>query len=262
MTSKGAIKANSPVEIAQKSNVVITMLPSSPHVLDVYLKGKQPLIKGLRNGQLFIDNSTIDPSVAREVSELVKKAGGSMLDAPVSGGINGAANATLTFMVGGEKSDFDRAEPILKLMGKTVVHCGGSGNGQVAKVCNNLALGINMIGVSEALNLGVKLGIDPKVLTTILNTSSGRSWCSDTYNPVPGIMPNVPASRNYEGGFIVNLMLKDLGLAVNAASNVKEPLALGSVAHQVYTLLSKNGYGHLDFGSVYKFLSEEQKQKK
>jgi len=262
MSSKGAAKATSPTEIAQKSQVVITMLPSSPHVLDVYVKGKQNLLKGLQKDQVFIDASTIDPSIAREVYEFVKKAGGALLDAPVSGGINGAANATLTFMVGGDKDTFDKANPILKLMGKTIVHCGGPGNGQVAKVCNNLALGISMVGTSEALNLGVKLGMDPKILSTIINSSSGRSWSCDTYNPVPGVMPNVPSSRNYEGGFQVNLMLKDLGLAVNSASAIKEPLALGSVAHQLYTILSKNGYGHLDFSSVYKFLSEEQKSKK
>jgi len=262
MGSKGASKGSSPLEIAQNSEIVITMLPSSPHVMDVYIKGQQNLLKGAKNGQLFIDNSTIDPNVAREVYQHVKKSGATILDAPVSGGINGAANATLTFMVGGDKEAFDRATPILKLMGKTVVHCGGPGNGQVAKVCNNLQLGISMIGASEALNLGVKLGMDPKVLTTIINSSSGRSWSTDTYNPVPGVMPNVPSSKNYEGGFMVNLMLKDLGLAVGSANSINQPLPLGAVAHQVYSILSRSGYGNLDFSSVYKFLNEEQQKTK
>jgi len=181
------------------------------------------------------------------------------VDAPVSGGVGGAQNATLTFMVGGSKEDFDRVKPLLELMGKNIVHCGGPGNGQVAKVCNNLLLGISMIGVSEAMNLGVKLGMDPKVLAGIINTSSGRCWSSDTYNPVPGVIPTVPASNGYKGGFASDLMAKDLYLAVSAANSIKQPLPLGGNAHQFYNLVSQKGLGGYDFSVVYKLLSEGQK---
>jgi len=146
-------------------------------------------------------------------------------------------------------------------MGKNIVHCGGSGNGQVAKVCNNLLLGISMIGVSEAMNLGISLGMDPKILAAVINSSSGRCWSSDVYNPVPGVVPGVPCSNEYKGGFAVDLMAKDLGLAVAAAQAVKEPLVLGGSAHQVYNLISQKGYGGLDFSAVFKFLADGKKGK-
>jgi len=164
-------------------------------------------------------------------------------------------------MVGGSVDAFNRAKPILELMGKNIVHCGGPGNGQVAKVCNNLLLGISMIGVSEAMNLGVKLGMDPKILAGIINTSSGRCWSSDSYNPVPGVIPTVPASNNYAGGFATDLMAKDLSLAVSAANAVKQPLPLGGSAHQFYNMLSQKGLGGLDFAVAYKFLSEQAQKK-
>jgi len=193
--------------------------------------------------------------VARTVAKKIKDLGAEIVDAPVSGGVGGAQNATLTFMVGGSSSAFTRAKTILQLMGKNIIHCGDSGNGQVTKVCNNLILGITMIGVSEAMNLGVKLGMDPKILAGVINTSSGRCWTSDTYNPVPGVLPNVPSSNDYKGGFAVDLMAKDLGLAISAANTIKEPLLLGGSAHQTYNLLSQKGYGGLDFSSIYKYLS-------
>jgi len=246
--------AASPKEVAERADIVVTVLPSSPHVLEVY-KGENGLLAGSKKNQLFIDASTIDPVVCAELHENVKSSGGSMVDAPVSGGINGARDGTLSFMVGGENSAFDQAKPLLETMGKSIVHCGKGGNGQVAKVCNNLILGITMVGVSEAMNLGVKLGIDPNVLAKIVNTSSGRCWSSDTYNPVPGILPNVPSSNGYQGGFQVNLMHKDLGLALSASQKLKEPLPLGANAYELYTIMQKNGYGNLDFSSVYKFLN-------
>jgi len=257
LKANGATVAQSPKHVAQLSNSIITMLPSSPHVQAVYLDEATSLIHGLSKDHLCIDCSTIDPSIARIVSQKFKSLGVEVVDAPVSGGIGGAQNATLTFMVGGSEEGFNRAKPLLQLMGKNIVHCGGSGNGQVTKVCNNLLLGISMIGVSEAMNLGIESGMDPKVLAGVLNTSTGRCWSSDTYNPVPGILPNVPSSNDYKGGFAVDLMAKDLGLAISAAQATKQPLLLGGSAHQVYNLLSQKGYGGLDFSSIYKFLTKK-----
>jgi 3-hydroxyisobutyrate dehydrogenase len=203
----------------------------------------------------MIDASTIDPATAQEVAGKAKEKGSAMLDAPVSGGVMGAENATLSFMLGGEPVDVERAKPLLSLMGKNIVHCGAVGTGQVAKICNNLVLAISMIGVSEAMNLGVTLGIDPKILAGIFNTSSARCWSSEVYNPVPGVLPNVPSSRGYTGGFGSALMAKDVGLAVAAANAVKAPLPLGGVALQLYNLLGAHGHGGRDFSVVYEFLA-------
>jgi len=257
--SSGANVAQSPKEITQISHTIITMLPSSPHVQSVYSEGDLSIQAGLRGGELCIDCSTIDPNISRVVAKEIKERGADIVDAPVSGGILGAQNATLTFMVGGSEEAFQKAKAILQLMGKNVIHCGGPGNGQVAKVCNNLILGISMIGVSEAMNLGISLGMDPKVLAGVINTSSGSCWSSEKYNPVPGVVPGVPSSNEYRGGFAVDLMAKDLGLAVAAAQAVKEPLLLGGNAHQTYNLVSQKGYGGLDFSAVFKFLTDRKK---
>jgi 3-hydroxyisobutyrate dehydrogenase len=181
-----------------------------------------------------------------------------MVDAPVSGGVGGATNGTLTFMVGGAPADFERAKPTLSKMGQNIVHCGDVGTGEVAKICNNLVLGVSMAAVSEAINLGVKLGIDPKVLSGVMNTSSGRCWSSDTYNPCPGVMPNVPASRGYSGGFATPLMLKDLTLATAAGAASHSPLPMAAAAQQLYETLCAHGHTGLDFSSVYKFLAASQ----
>ncbi|MGE4476911.1 MAG: 3-hydroxyisobutyrate dehydrogenase, partial [Stutzerimonas sp.] len=193
---------------------------------------------------------TIDPHSAREVAKAALAQGNPMLDAPVSGGTGGASAGTLTFMVGGAPSAFERAQPILAAMGKNIVHCGGTGNGQVAKVANNMLLGISMIGVAEAMALGVALGMDASVLAGVINTSSGRCWSSDTYNPFPGVMDNVPSARGYSGGFGTNLMLKDLGLATEAAKQARQPVLLGAVAQQLYQSLSQQGNGTLDFSAI------------
>jgi len=253
--------ALSPNEIAAKSKQIITMLPSSSHVRDVYTSQTHGILLNLEPDSLCIDTSTIDPQVAREIETAVNEKKSELVDAPVSGGVVGAENATLTFMVGGSTSSFQRAKELLAYMGKNIVHCGDSGNGQVVKVCNNLALAIEMIGVSEALNLGISLGMDPKTLSSIFNNSTARCWSSDTYNPVPGILPGVPSSRDYVGGFGVDLMLKDIGLALNAASSSGTPVFLGKDALAVYKLLSSNGFGKKDFSSVYQFLFERNKKK-
>ncbi len=173
-----------------------------------------------------------------------------MVDAPVSGGVGGAEAGTLTFMVGGEVQDFEIARPILQAMGKNIVHCGGVGNGQVAKICNNMMLAIEMIATAEGMTLAAKLGMDPKVFAAIVNTSSGRCWSSDTYNPYPGVLENVPSSRGYTGGFGADLMLKDLTLATDAAKVAKQPVMLGALAQQIYQKHSNDGNGPKDFSSV------------
>ena len=259
IVAKGAKAASCPQDVAEQSQVIVTMLPSSPHVQSVY-GGEHGILSGLKKGTLCIDSSTIDPITARNVATSVTEAGGEMVDAPVSGGVGGAEAATLTFMVGGEKALFDKAQPLLSKMGKNIVHCGGVGNGQVAKICNNLVLAISMAGVSEAMNLAETLGMDAKVMAGILNSSSGRCWSSDTYNPVPGVMDNVPSSRGYQGGFAVDLMAKDVSLALAAAQAVRAPLPLGGPVMQLYYLLSKHGYGRKDFSSVYQYLSSKPKK--
>ena len=249
VVAAGATSAASAAETAKNSDVVITMLPSSPHVREVYT-GTGQLIASVSQGTLLIDSSTIDPHTAREVAGEAAKRKIVMLDAPVSGGTVGAEAGTLTFMVGGNANAFAFAKPILEKMGKNVVHCGAEGNGQVAKICNNMLLAISMIGVSEAMNLGASLGIDPKLLAGIINTSSGRCWSSDTYNPFPGVIENSAASRGYTGGFGVDLMLKDLGLAIDAAKQTKQPAIMGSLAHQIYQTWSAMGSGGKDFSSI------------
>ena len=250
LVEAGAKAAASPAAVARTdAELVITMLPASAHVKGVYL-GENGLLAHVRPGVLLIDSSTIDPLSAREVAAAARAHDNPMLDAPVSGGTGGAAAGTLTFMVGGEAADFDRAQPVLAAMGRNIVHCGGAGNGQVAKVANNMLLGISMIGVAEAMSLGVALGMDPQVLAGILNTSSGRCWSSDTYNPFPGVMDNVPASRGYTGGFGTDLMLKDLGLASEAAKQARQPVILGALAQQLYQTFSAQGHGGLDFSAI------------
>ncbi|MFC2974401.1 3-hydroxyisobutyrate dehydrogenase [Azotobacter bryophylli] len=250
LVEAGAKAAASPAAVAgTDAELVITMLPASAHVKGVYL-GEDGLLAHVRPGILLIDSSTIDPLSAREVAAAARAHGNPMLDAPVSGGTGGAAAGTLTFMVGGEAADFNRAQPVLAAMGRNIVHCGGAGNGQVAKVANNMLLGISMIGVAEAMSLGVALGMDPQVLAGILNTSSGRCWSSDTYNPFPGVMDNVPAARGYTGGFGTDLMLKDLGLASEAAKQARQPVILGALAQQLYQTFSAQGHGGLDFSAI------------
>lgn len=246
----GAKVADSPAALAQQPvHAIITMLPTAAHVKEVYL-GEQGLLAHVRSGVLLIDSSTIDPISAREVAAAAAKQGNAMLDAPVSGGTGGAVAGTLTFMVGGEVLAFNMAQPILAVMGKNIVHCGDSGNGQVTKVANNMLLGISMLGVAEAMSLGVSLGMDAKVLAGIINTSSGRCWSSEINNPFPGVLENVPASRGYSGGFGTDLMLKDLGLATESAKQARQPVILGALAQQLYQTFSAQGNGSLDFSAV------------
>jgi len=249
LEKEGCEVAPSAGECARGVDVVITMLPSSPHVRSVYL-GEHGVLRGAKAGTPLIDSSTIDPLTSREVAMEARARGCPMVDAPVSGGVGGAEAGTLTFMVGGEAQDYEAAKPVLQAMGKNIVHCGGIGNGQVAKICNNMMLAIEMIATSEGMTLAAKLGMDPKTFAAIVNTSSGRCWSSDTYNPYPGVLDNVPASRGYSGGFGSDLMLKDLTLVTDAAKSAKHPVLLGALAQQVYQKHSNDGNGAKDFSSV------------
>ncbi|MGD8430253.1 MAG: 3-hydroxyisobutyrate dehydrogenase, partial [Ectothiorhodospiraceae bacterium] len=206
------------------------------------------------DGTLLIDSSTIAAEEAREVAEAAREKGLPFLDAPVSGGVGGAKAGTLTFICGGESADVERARPILDVMGKNVFHAGPHGAGQVGKMCNNMLLGILMIGTSEALNLAESHGLDPKVVSEIMKASSGSNWALQVYNPYPGVMENVPSSNGYKGGFLVDLMAKDLGLAMNMAVGSGTSTPLGSMARAIYTTHSANGNGRLDFSSVLQFL--------
>jgi 3-hydroxyisobutyrate dehydrogenase len=253
LTTVGAARATSPRQAAAESELVITMLPSSPHVRSVYLSA-DGVLAGAPAGIPLVDSSTIDPNTAREVAAAAAEHGNPMADAPVSGGTGGAEAGTLTFMVGAAPALFERIRPVLARMGKNVVHCGAAGTGQVAKICNNLLLGISMIGVAEAMNLGAALGIDPKILAGIINSSSGRCWSSDTYNPYPGVLDSAPAARGYTGGFGTDLMLKDLGLATDAAKQAKQSVVMGATAQQLYQLWSSRGAGDQDFSSIINLL--------
>jgi 3-hydroxyisobutyrate dehydrogenase len=247
----GCEPATSPADCAKGVELVITMLPSSPHVKSVYT-GEYGVLKGVKPGVMLIDSSTIDPLTSRDVAMDAIAHGNAMVDAPVSGGVGGAEAGTLTFMVGGEAKDFEAAKPALACMGKNIVHCGGSGNGQVAKICNNMMLAIEMIATAEGMTLAAKLGMDPKVFAGIVNTSSGRCWSSDTYNPYPGVLENVPSSRGYSGGFGADLMLKDLTLVTDAAKVARQSVILGALAQQLYQKHSSDGHGGLDFSSIIK----------
>lgn len=241
--------SDSPRDAASTAELVITMLPAAAHVRSVYL-GENGVLAGVRAGTPVVDCSTIDPQTARDVSAAAKKQGVDMGDAPVSGGTGGAAAGTLTFMVGGSDALFATLQPVLAQMGRNIVHCGEVGTGQIAKICNNLLLGISMVGVSEAMALGNALGIDTKVLAGIINSSTGRCWSSDTYNPWPGIIETAPAARGYTGGFGAELMLKDLGLATEAAKQAHQPVILGAVAQQLYQAMSLRGDGGKDFSAI------------
>lgn len=256
LTDAGCTAATSARDCASGVELVITMLPSSPHVKRVYTTD-HGVFDGVAKGVLLIDCSTIDPHTSRDVAMDAKAKGNPMVDAPVSGGTGGAEAGTLTFMVGGSVEDFAKAKPILECMGKNIVHCGAAGNGQVAKICNNMMLAIEMIATSEGMALAAKLGMDPKIFAGIVNTSSGRCWSSDTYNPYPGVLEGVPSSRGYSGGFGADLMLKDLTLVTEAAKSAKQAVVLGAAAQQLYQLHSTNGDGGLDFSSIIKLYKKD-----
>ena len=238
---------------ASRADVVITMLPAGKHVRDVYL-GAGGIVENANAGTLLIDCSTIDVETAREVASAAEARGLLMLDAPVSGGVGGAAAGTLTFMVGGSTQAFTRAQSILEKMGKTIVHAGGAGNGQAAKICNNMILGISMIAVSEAFVLAEKLGLDHQKLFDISSKSSGQCWSMTSYCPVPGPVPASPANRDYQAGFTAAMMLKDLKLAQEAAKASGVVTPLGADAERIYSSYAASGEAGRDFSGIIRFI--------
>lgn len=256
VVAEGASAAETAQGTVQGAEVVVTMLPAGQHVLGL-LTGEDGLMTTLPADTLLIDSSTIDADTARKLGAEAEAKGLQFIDAPVSGGTAGAAAGTLAFMVGGSDSAFERAKPILECMGQNIFHAGGAGAGQVAKACNNMLLAIHMAGTAEALNLGINNGLDPKVLSEIMLKSSGRNWSLEVYNPVPDVMEGVPASREYQGGFMVDLMCKDLGLAMDASQSSRSPIPMGSAARSLFNLHAAKGNGGLDFSSILKLFQRE-----
>jgi 3-hydroxyisobutyrate dehydrogenase len=238
---------------AARADVVITMLPAGQHVREVYL-GAGGIIENANEGTLLIDSSTIDVESARVVAAAAEARGLMMLDAPVSGGVGGATAGTLTFMVGGAERAFERALSILQVMGKTIVHAGGAGNGQAAKICNNMILGVSMIAVSEAFVLAEKLGLDKQKLFDIASKSSGQCWSMTNYCPVPGPVPTSPANRDYQAGFTAAMMLKDLRLAQEAAKAAGASTPMGAEAAALYGRYADSGEAAKDFSGIVQFL--------
>ncbi|WP_254432455.1 3-hydroxyisobutyrate dehydrogenase [Magnetospirillum sp. SS-4] len=245
----GAAACATAADAAREADVVVSMLPAGSHVRAVML-GEAGTFAAARKGTLFIDSSTIDVATARLLSGEAEAAGHAMVDAPVSGGVGGAEAGTLTFMVGGHDAAFEWARPFLEAMGKTIVHAGGPGNGQAAKICNNMLLGISMIGTCEAFALAEKLGLDAQKLFDIASKSSGQCWSMTTYCPVPGPVPTSPANRDYKAGFTAAMMLKDLKLAVEAAGVAGAAVPLGGEAAQLYSMMVGGGEGGLDFSAI------------
>jgi len=249
----GCAIAASIAEAVSAADVVVTMLPAGKHVRAVYMND-DGVITHAKKGALFIDSSTIDVDSARVAAKAAAEKGFAMLDAPVSGGVGGASAGTLTFMVGGDKPAFERARPILQTMGKNVFHAGASGNGQAAKIANNMLLGITMIATCEAFNLAEKLGLDVQTFYDISSTASGQSWSMTSYCPAPGPVPTAPSNRNYQPGFAAAMMLKDMRLAQEAAHAAKAATPLGAQAEALYALMEAAGKDNLDFSGVMKLI--------
>ncbi|MFC4347252.1 3-hydroxyisobutyrate dehydrogenase [Kordiimonas lipolytica] len=233
------------------ADVVITMLPNAKIVESVYAD----VTKAAKDGALFVDSSTIDVATARKVADRAHHAGFEMVDAPVSGGVGGAAAGTLAFMVGGSAEAFERAKPVLEPMAGKIVHCGDAGNGQASKACNNMLLAISMIGVSEAFNLGRALGLDDQTFFDVASNASGQCWSLTTYCPAPGPVPTAPSNNDYNPGFATNLMLKDLGIAMDAAGDTGANTPLGALSREIYKAMDDAGFGGKDFSAVIKHLA-------
>jgi 3-hydroxyisobutyrate dehydrogenase len=249
----GGTRVHSVADACREAVIVITMLPAGAQVREVYL-GEAGVLASVAPGTLLIDSSTIDVETAREVAHAAEGKGLVMVDAPVSGGVTGAQAATLTFMVGGPAGGFEQARPLLEKMGKTIVHAGGAGNGQAAKICNNMILGASMIVVCEAFLLAEKLGLDAQKLFDVSSKSSGQCWSMTSYCPVPGPVPSSPANRDYQAGFTAAMMLKDLKLAQAAAGAVRAATPLGAGAAAVYDGFVESGAGGVDFSGIIRYL--------
>lgn len=253
LEKSGAKSAANLAELAANAEVIITMLQTGEQVEKV-CAAADGLFAHAKKGTLFIDSSSIDVSAARRLNQQATALGFTMIDAPVSGGVKGAEEARLTVMVGGTKQALNQAQPYLACYGKTIVHAGPAGNGQVAKICNNMILGISMIGISEAYTLGEKLGLPAEKLFEISSKASGQCWSMTSYSPVPGIMENVPSNNDYKPGFTAKMMQKDLRLSQQAAQSVGTATPLGAEALALYTLFVNQGMGDLDFSGIIKML--------
>ena len=251
----GCITAKTATEAGTDVDAVITMLPTGKHVASVY---EEQIFAAVKPGTLLIDCSTIDVATARLVARDAAARGLEMVDAPVSGGIAAANGGTLTFMVGGTESAFAKAEPILSKMGKAVIHAGDAGAGQAAKICNNMILGATMVATCEALALAGRLGLDARTFYDIASKASGQSWSLTSYCPLPGVGPESPADRGYEGGFAAALMLKDLKLAMAAAQGVDAAVPMGAAAEALYQAFTNAGGGHKDFSGIIALLDGKQ----
>ena len=255
----GAARTGSAAAAARDSELVITVLPSSSHVESAYLAAGG-VLESLAAGRLCIDMSTIDPSVSRRVAEAVGRRGARFIDAPVSGGVPRAVDGTLAIMVGADAHDFEEARPVLSAMGANIIHVGPVGSGEVAKLCNNLIAGVAAVAVSEAFRIAEGFGVDAKVLTDVISKSSGHTWVMEHMHPVPGLVTKAPSSRDYAPGFTTDLMAKDLGLAVNAARELRVPVVVAPAAQQMLRLASSHGLGRKDFSSVYMFLRASSRE--
>ncbi len=253
----GGSTADTVQKAAEGADVIISMLPAGKHVASLYL-GEKGLFSFISQSALVIDCSTIEAEVAKEVGAGASEKGIRFIDAPVSGGTAGAAAGLLTFMVGGESPAVEMARPYLEIMGQNIFHAGAVGAGQLAKICNNMLLAVLMTGTSEALKLGMDNGLDPSVLSEIMRNSSGGNWVLEKYNPVPGVMPNVPASNDYQGGFMLGLMAKDLGLALGTAASSKSATPMASLADNLFRMHSSRSGDRLDFSSVIQLFDKDK----
>ena len=238
------------LQASKEIDVLITMLPNGEAVSSVF--NSESLLENIDPSILIIECSTISPKTSKELSLKASSLDLEMIDAPVSGGVKGAEEAGLTFMVGGSVENVEKAKPILSMMGKNIFHAGDSGSGQIAKLCNNMLLAIHMSGTAEAISMGVKSGLDPSVLSEIMSKSSGGNWSLDKYNPYPGVMIESPASKDYQGGFLNKLMIKDLNLAKELAQDSKTETPMGDSARKLYDELIEQGLEDLDFSSIQK----------
>jgi len=254
----GCTSAASAQAAVADAEVFFSMLPAGRHVAGLYLE-PDGVLEHVPAGAILVDCSTIDPATAKQVAAAAAERGIAMLDAPVSGGTAGAENGTLTFMVGGVSETLEAVRPLFNAMGANLFHAGDAGAGQTAKVCNNMLLAIHMAGTAEALALGVSQGLDPAALSEIMRRSSGGNWSLEVYNPYPGVMEGVPASRDYQGGFLVDLMTKDLGLAMDTAESSGAPVPMGGLARNLYRMhAAQNNAGQLDFSSILQLFEKPQ----
>ena len=255
LVAQGAGSADTAVAAVKDVDFVISMLPAGRHVESVYL-GDNGLLGAVKKTTIIMDSSTIDAATARKVGAAAKDKGIGFMDTPVSGGVAAAAAGTLAFMCGGDSATFEKGKTILQAMGKNIFHAGDNGAGQVAKICNNMLLSVLMIGTSEALRLGVDNGLDASKLSEIMLASSGRNWSLEVYNPYPGVMEKSPASNDYKPGFMVDLMCKDLGLAMETAIQSASATPMGALARNLYTAHQSKGNGQLDFSSILQSLGK------